>query len=117
VVPKPGFQYVAVKVVSAKDLLGLRSGFAHSYVRVSWESGAMVQTTKMVHRSRDPEYNDTLYFPVRLACVDREAIEAKGLVHFEVWHEKTPGVQAARIKIGECDLGAALTLLVLGPLS
>ena len=70
---KPGITYLAVKLHGASKLRPAdANGLADPFVAVDWD-GAQ-QTSKVVQRELEPEWNETLYFPIKLVTLSKEAL-------------------------------------------
>lgn len=82
--PQKGRQYLVVRIIRAYNLKPMDNGVnSDPFVSVFWDG--MKQSTKVVYKNTSPEFNDTLYFPVR--CVKPTPIQLarKGSILLQVF--------------------------------
>ncbi len=66
VVIRPGINYLAVKIMSAENLLAAdAAGTSDAYFEVEWDGS--VSQTPVVMKSLNPVYNYTLYFAIKVS--------------------------------------------------
>lgn len=73
----PNTTYLAVHIVRCVGLkAGDADGSADPYVTVTWDQTS--QQTRVLRNSRSPLFEETLYFPVKLVRITKEAMEKLG---------------------------------------
>ena len=73
----PGTTYLAVNIIRCQNLKpGDEDGSADPYVTVTWDQTS--QQTRVLRNTRNPLYEETLYFPVKLVRITKEGMEKKG---------------------------------------
>jgi len=81
---KPGITYLAVKLNSANKLSAAdANGSSDPFVVIDWD-GAQ-QSSKVVYRSLEPVWNQTLYFPLKLVTITKETLQKKPPVSIRVF--------------------------------
>ena len=72
-----GATYLAVNIIRCQGLKpGDEDGTADPYVSVTWDQTS--QQTRVLRNTRNPLYEETLYFPVKLVRITKEGMEKKG---------------------------------------
>jgi len=95
----PKMTYLALHVQSCVDLVSKKvDGMSDPYVSAVW--AAVSQQTRVVRSTCAPQYDETLYFPTNLVCINATELEGKGdVVLYVLHHDKT-----APVDIGFCRI-------------
>ena len=73
----PNTTYLAVNIIQCHDLkAGDADGSADPYVTVTWDQTS--QQTRVLRNTRNPLFEETLYFPVKLVRITKEGMEKLG---------------------------------------
>ncbi|KAJ5074351.1 centrosomal protein of 76 kda [Anaeramoeba ignava] len=87
---KPGRPYLAVEVLRGSNLNSTdANGFTDAYVVVEWDG--FRQRTKVVERSLNPQFMETLYFPVKLPFMSEAGLVKKGSIKITVLDQDEKG--------------------------
>lgn len=81
---KPGITYLAVRINSASKLIPADpNGLSDPFVIVEWDG--CQQSTRVVPRTLDPTWNQTLYFPLKMVTITQAGLEAKPPISIRVF--------------------------------
>jgi len=87
---KHGVVYLAVRLQNASKLLAADANNASDpFVTVDWDG--MQQTTKVISRTLEPVWNQTLLFPLKLVTLNKQALASKPPVSIRVFDHDEAG--------------------------
>uniref|UniRef100_A0A7S2CR31 C2 domain-containing protein n=1 Tax=Haptolina brevifila TaxID=156173 RepID=A0A7S2CR31_9EUKA len=96
---KPGIVYLAVKINSATKLTAADpNGYSDPFAVVDWD-GAQ-QSSRVIERSLDPVWNETLYFPLKLVTITQESLQNKPPVVIRIFDRDESGHDL----LGSCEI-------------
>lgn len=96
---KTGVTYLAVRLNSASKLMPAdANGSSDPFVTVDWDG--MQQTSKVITRSLEPTWNQTLYFPLKLVTLNKQALASKPAVSIRVFDMD----EAGHDLLGSCEI-------------
>jgi len=96
---KPGITYLAVRLNRATKLIPADpNGTSDPFVVVDWD-GAQ-QTSKVIMRTLEPEWRQTLYFPMKLVTLTQQALASKPSVSIRVFDQD----EAGHDLLGSCEI-------------
>ena len=96
---KPGVTYLAVRLESASKLMAADpNGSSDPFATVDWDG--MQQTSKVIWRTLEPTWNQTLYFPLKLVTLNKQALASKPAVSIRVFDMD----EAGHDLLGSCEI-------------
>lgn len=96
---KPNVTYLAVRLNSASKLTAADpNGSSDPFVTVDWD-GAQ-QTSKVLTRTLEPVWKQTLYFPLKLVTINKDALALKPPVSIRVFDMD----EAGHDLLGSCEI-------------
>ncbi|KAJ6231168.1 centrosomal protein of 76 kda [Anaeramoeba flamelloides] len=99
VILKPGRQYIGVHLIRGVNLRSADpNGFSDPFVIV--EFGGFKQRTKVIYRSLDPIWEETLYFTVKVGLLTEQNIAEKGNIKVMVFDDDEAGDDF----LGSCEI-------------
>ncbi|KAJ3449715.1 centrosomal protein of 76 kda [Anaeramoeba flamelloides] len=99
VILKPGRNYIGVKISRCTNLRSAdQNGFSDPFVIV--EFGGFKQRTKVIYRSLDPVFEETLYFSIKVGLLTEQNIGKKGNVKVMVFDYDEAGDDF----LGSCEI-------------
>tara|TARA_B100000524_G_scaffold337770_1_gene228692 strand:+ start:163 stop:3438 length:3276 start_codon:yes stop_codon:yes gene_type:complete len=80
----PGITYLAVRICRASKLMPADlNGLSDAYASVEWDGRQ--QSTRVIYNSLNPEWEETLYFPISSVAFTKEALEKKTAVSIRIY--------------------------------
>lgn len=99
VVTRQGVTYLAVRVESASKLMAADpNGSSDPFVTIDWDG--MQQTSKVIERTLEPSWKQTLYFPLKLVTLNKQAMANKPAVSIRVFDMD----EAGHDLLGSCEI-------------
>ena len=96
---KQGVTYLAIRLESASKLLAADpNNSSDPFVTVDWDG--MQQTSKVINRSLEPVWKQTLYFPLKLVTLNKQALANKPPVSIRVFDLD----EAGHDLLGSCEI-------------
>mmetsp|Transcript_45249 Transcript_45249/g.125472 ORF Transcript_45249/g.125472 Transcript_45249/m.125472 type:complete len:800 (+) Transcript_45249:3-2402(+) len=96
---KLGITYLAVRINSATKLIPADpNGSSDPFVIVEWDG--CQQSTRVIYRTLEPTWNQTLYFPLKMVTITQAGLESKPAISVRVFDMD----EAGHDLLGSCEI-------------